>query len=74
MNTGIQRKLFDKRLTVTVNLIDIFSQQRNRIFTYGTNFNVESFNSTNTKNYRLTVGYNFTKVAKKKPVNLPIKK
>lgn len=74
MNTGIQRKFFDKRLTVTLNLIDIFSQQRNRSFTYGTNFNLESFSSTNTRNYRLTVGYNFTKVAKKKPVKTPIKK
>jgi hypothetical protein len=74
MNTGIQRKFFAKRLTVTLNLIDIFSQQRNRSFTYGTNFNVESFSSTNTKNYRLTVGYNFTKVAKKKPLTQPVKK
>ena len=74
MNTGMQRKFFDRRLTLTLNLIDIFSQQRNRSFTYGTNFNVESFNSTNTRNYRLTVGYNFTKVAKKKPVSSTIKK
>jgi len=68
MNTGIVRKLFDKRVTVTLNLIDIFSQQRNRNFTYGTNFYLESFNSTSTRNYRLTVGYNFTRVAKKKAV------
>ncbi len=68
MNTGIQRKLFEKRLTVTLNLIDIFSQQRNRSFTYGTNFNLESFSSTNTKNYRVTIGYNFTRTAKKNAV------
>jgi outer membrane receptor protein involved in Fe transport len=74
MNTGIQRKLLDRRLTITFNLIDIFSQQRNRNFTYGTNFNVESFSETRTRNFRLTVGYNFTKVAKKKPINLPVKK
>jgi hypothetical protein len=74
MNTGIQRRLFDRRLTITFNLIDIFSQQRNRSFTYGTNFNVESFSQTRTRNFRLSVGYNFTKIAKKKPVNLPTKK
>jgi outer membrane receptor protein involved in Fe transport len=74
MNTGIQRKFFDKRLTVTFNLIDIFSQQRNRSFTYGTNFNLESYSETNTRNFRLSVGYNFTKVAKKKSIILPVKK
>jgi hypothetical protein len=68
MNTGIQRKLFERRLTITLNLIDIFSQQRNRNFTYGPNFNLESYNSTNTKNYRITLGYNFTRVARKKTV------
>jgi hypothetical protein len=71
MNTGIQRKLFNKRLTATINFIDIFAQQRNRSFTYGSNFNLESFNSTNTKNYRFTIGYNFTKVPKKKSAGKP---
>lgn len=66
MNAGVQRKLFEKRLTVTVNVIDIFSQQRNRSFTYGPNFNLESYSSTNTKNVRFTLGYNFTRPPKKK--------
>jgi hypothetical protein len=74
MNTGIQRKFFARRLTATFNLIDVFSKQRNRNFTYGTNFNLESFSETNTRNFRLTIGYNFTKVAKKKPVTLPARK
>jgi outer membrane receptor protein involved in Fe transport len=74
MNTGIQRKLFNKKLTATFNLIDIFSRQRNRSFTYGTNFNIESYSSTNTRNFRFTLGYNFTKVAKKKPATKPIMK
>jgi len=74
MNTGIQRKLFNKRMTVTLNLIDIFSQQRNRSFTYGTNFRLESYSETNTRNFRLSIGYNFTRVAKKKPIRLPVKK
>ena len=59
MNLGIQRKLFNKRVIITVNAIDPLFQQENRSFTYGPNFNLESFNSTNTRNYRLTLGYNF---------------
>jgi hypothetical protein len=59
MNLGIQRKFFNKRFVITVNAIDPIFQQQNRSFTYGPNFNLESFNSTNTRNYRITVGYNF---------------
>jgi len=66
LNTGIQRKFFAKKLTVTFNLIDPFRQQ-NRTYTYGTNFNLQSFNTAQTRNFRLSVGYNFTKTAKKKP-------
>ncbi|HEX5652556.1 MAG TPA: TonB-dependent receptor, partial [Chitinophagaceae bacterium] len=41
MNIGVQRKIFNKRLVITVNAIDPFTNQRRRIFTYGTNFNLE---------------------------------
>lgn len=64
-NLGIQRKFFAKKLVITINAIDPFVQQRNRSYTYGTNFNLESFSTTNTRNYRLSVAYNFTKAAKK---------
>ncbi|MBC7875097.1 MAG: TonB-dependent receptor [Ferruginibacter sp.] len=64
MNVGIQRKFFDKKLTVTANIIDPFVQQ-NTSYTYGTNFNLQSFSTAQTRNFRLSVGYNFTKVAKK---------
>ncbi|HEY6502780.1 MAG TPA: outer membrane beta-barrel protein [Chitinophagaceae bacterium] len=74
MNAGIQRKFFARRLTVTANLIDIFSPQQIRTYTYGSNFNLESYNSTRTKNIRFTLGYNFTKVPKKKPAKPPVKK
>jgi hypothetical protein len=59
MNIGIQRKFFNKRFIVTVNAIDPLFQQENMSFTYGPNFNLESMNSTNSRNYRLTLGYNF---------------
>jgi outer membrane receptor protein involved in Fe transport len=64
MNIGVQRKFFNKKLTVTANIIDPFVQQ-SRNYTYGTNFNLQSFSTAQTRNFRLSVGYNFTKVAKK---------
>lgn len=61
MNLGLQRKLFKKKIIVTVNTVDPFVQQQNRIFTYGTNFNLESYSRTQTRNYRITLSYNFNK-------------
>lgn len=65
MNLGVQRKFYHKKLTVTLNSIDPFVQQQNRNFTYGTNFTVESFSTTRTRNYRISVAYNFNKTPKK---------
>lgn len=67
MNMGAQRKFLDKKLTVTVNIIDPFLQE-NKNYTYGSNFVLKSFSTAQTRNFRLSVGYNFTKTAKKKPV------
>ena len=64
MNVGIQRKFFAKKLTIAVNIIDPFVQE-SRNYTYGTNFNLQSFSTAQTRNFRLSVGYNFTKLAKK---------
>ena len=68
MNVGIQRKFFDKKLTITVNIIDPFLQE-NKSITYGRNFELKSFSTAQTRNFRLSVGYNFSKPAKK-----PVKK
>jgi hypothetical protein len=65
MNFGIQQKLFAKKITVTFNIIDPFRQQQNRNFTYGSNFNLESFSTTNSRNYRLVLSYAFKKNDKK---------
>jgi Outer membrane protein beta-barrel family/Carboxypeptidase regulatory-like domain len=65
MNVGIQRKFLQKRLTVSINMIDPLRQQQNRNLTYGPNFNLESFSATQTRNFRLAVGYNLIKL----PVN-----
>lgn len=75
MNIGIQRKILKKKFIITFNAVDPFLQQQNRTFTFGPNFNLESFNQTQTRNYRLTLSYTFNKIAVKKPVlNLPVKK
>jgi hypothetical protein len=65
MNLGMQAKLMKKKLTFTVNIIDPFVQQQNRTFTYGTNFSLENYSSTRTRNFRFTVGYSFTKQSRK---------
>jgi hypothetical protein len=66
MNLGIQAKMLQKKMTVTLNVIDPLRQQQNRVFTYGKNFILENYNATRSRNLRLTVGYIFNNVAKKK--------
>ena len=65
-NVGIQKKFFNKKFIVTLNFIDPFRNQFTNSYTYGTNFEVRSSNTTQTKNYRVTLAYNFTKATKKK--------
>jgi hypothetical protein len=75
MNIGIQRKILKKKFIITLNAIDPLVQQQNRTFTYGPNFNVESYSQTQTRNYRLTLSYMFNKTKVNKPaVKLPEKK
>lgn len=68
MNMGLMRRLFNKRMTITLSTVDPFVNQQRRTFTYGTNFNLESYSLTRTRNYRFTIGYNFSNAPKKKPV------
>ncbi len=65
MNIGIQRKFFNKKFIVTFNMVDPFNKQEYRSFTYGPNYSLESFNSTATRNFRLTLGYNFVNLGRK---------
>lgn len=66
MNVGVQKKFFEKRFIVTLNFIDPFRNQQVSSYTYGKNFELRSFSTTETKNYRLTLAYNFIKTTKKK--------
>ncbi|MDX1938813.1 MAG: TonB-dependent receptor [Flavihumibacter sp.] len=69
MNIGAQYKFFKKKFIVTVNTIDPFIQQRYRSITYGRNFINESYSTTRTRNYRITLAYTFNRAAKKPAVN-----
>jgi hypothetical protein len=66
MNLGVQRKFLEKRLMITFNTIDPFVQQENRSYTFAPNFNLQSFSTTNTRNFRLSVSYIFNNQPKKK--------
>lgn len=59
---GIQRKYFDKRFIVGIQIIDPFTLQQFTTYTYGSNFTTENFNSSNTRNYRLTLTYQLNKM------------
>ncbi|MDO6435597.1 outer membrane beta-barrel protein [Flavitalea sp. BT771] len=62
MNMGIQRKFFDRRFIVTLNITDPFVQQHSLSHTYGTDFYLESYGSTQSRNFRLTLSYDLHRV------------
>ncbi len=66
MSMGVQQKLFKKKMVLAVSVIDPFRQQQNKNFTYASNFNLESYSITNTKNFRIALSYIFSKKVKKK--------
>jgi outer membrane receptor protein involved in Fe transport len=65
MNLGVQRKFFNKRVIVNFNIFDPFTTQQYTTYTYGSNFNIENYSSTNTRNYRLSISYQLSKIIKK---------
>lgn len=66
LNFGVQRKLFDKRLILQLNVIDPFASQKFTTFTYGSNFFLESFRAARTRNFRFTVTYQLNRMVQKK--------
>ncbi|MFN8252813.1 MAG: outer membrane beta-barrel protein [Ferruginibacter sp.] len=67
MNIGLQQKFLKKKLIVSLSMIDPFRQQQNKVFTYAPNFNLESYSTTKTTNFRIGVSYLLSKKVKKKP-------
>lgn len=67
-NFGIQYKFFDRRLIAAFNVIDPFTSQELTTTTYGKNFDLTSFRSSRTRNFRLTLGWQLNKVVAPKVV------
>jgi Outer membrane protein beta-barrel family/CarboxypepD_reg-like domain len=66
MNFTVQRKFLRKTFTATLTAVDPFIQQENRTFTFGNNFNLESYSFTQTRNFKIAIAYNFIKKPKAK--------
>jgi hypothetical protein len=60
-NIGVQTKYLNKRVVVSLNLIDIFAQQQYNSYTYGSNFTLQSVSNANSRNIRLSLSYNLNK-------------
>jgi hypothetical protein len=65
MNIGIQKKWFNNKFITTLNFIDPFREQQNKSYTTGSNFNLESYSKTQTRNVRVTLAYNFNNAKKR---------
>lgn len=66
MNIGIQRKFFDKRLSVSFHVIDPFTAQQFTTTIYGRNFMLLSHSEARTRNFRFAVSYQLNKLVQKK--------
>jgi hypothetical protein len=69
MNLGVQRKFFNKKVTVNVNIFDPFTTQQFTTNTYGSNFNLENYSTTTTRNYRIGISYQLNKIIKKTAIS-----
>ncbi len=65
MNIGLQTKVI-RKVTVTLNFIDPFREQASKTFVYGSDFTLENYNLTGTRNIRLSLSYNLNKASKPK--------
>ncbi len=65
MNIGLQHRFFDKRLQISLNIIDPIITQQFVTITTGSNFIVESFNNSNTRNFRLAIAWQLNKLMQK---------
>ena len=66
MSMGVQRKFFNKNLSVSLNVVDPFTQQQNTNFIYAPNYNLETYSLSNSRNFRIAAAYTFKKKVKKK--------
>jgi outer membrane receptor protein involved in Fe transport len=73
MSLGVQRKFFDKKLSVSLNVVDPFNQQQSAYFINAPNYNLENYSRSNSRNLRVAAAYSFKKKAKKKVAGKKVK-
>jgi hypothetical protein len=66
MNIGLQAKMLQKKMAVSLNIVDPFAQQQNHTFTYGKNFILENQNTSQSRSFRLSVSYTIRKTQRSK--------
>jgi len=71
MNLGVQRKFLNKKLVVSLNVVDPFTRQQNSNFIEAPNYTLSTYSLSNSQNLRMAVAYNFSKKPKKKIVAKP---
>lgn len=64
-NFGVQHKMFNRRLIVSLNAIDPFTPQALSAVTNGPRFQLESFSSTRSRNYRISISYQLNRMVQK---------
>ncbi len=62
MSISAQRKFFNKRLIIGIAAIDPLGLQKYHSYSAGTNFMVESYSESNTRNFRLSIAYQLSRV------------
>ena len=61
MTLSAQRKLFNKKVVINFAAIDPLGLTKYFSYTAGSNFNINSYNASNTRNFRITISYQFNK-------------
>ncbi|MDO8996224.1 outer membrane beta-barrel protein [Sediminibacterium sp.] len=64
-NFGVQHKLFNRRLILSFNAIDPFTPQELSAVTNGPRFQLESFSTTRSRNYRISISYQLNRMIQK---------
>ena len=61
MTLSVQHKFFNKKLVINFTAIDPLGLTKYEGYTSGTNFSINSYSVSNTRNFRLTVSYQINK-------------
>lgn len=65
-NFGVRKTMLKNKVKMRISVVNPFTQNNNLSYIEGVNFNSQSLYSRNTRNFSLTLSYNFSKVGKSK--------